>query len=57
MNKKIKTVLKDVTRETPETSASAEKLTTERGQGMRTYSWTQEGVKYICTQKSKKSVH
>ena len=27
------------------------------GRGARTYSWTQEGVKYICTQKSKKSVH
>lgn len=25
--------------------------------GVRTYSWTLEGVKYICTQKSKKSVH
>ena len=25
--------------------------------GVRTYSWTLEGVKYICTQKNKKSVH
>lgn len=25
--------------------------------GVRTYSWTLEGVKYICTQKNKKSMH
>lgn len=26
-------------------------------EGVRTYSWTLEGVKYICTQKNKKSMH
>ena len=25
--------------------------------GVRTYSWTLKGVKYICTQKNKKSMH
>ena len=32
----------------------------EEGQferGVRTYSWTLKGVKYICTQKNKKSMH
>lgn len=27
------------------------------GSVVRTYSWTLEGVKYICTQKNKKSMH
>lgn len=29
----------------------------KNAKGVRTYSWTLKGVKYICTQKNKKSMH